>query len=68
MKMSQRLVLSMNEYHAHDERITDEKSLEKYACPCKNCIGGKMRRRQVIFEHMSRLGHRSISPFLKIVI
>jgi hypothetical protein len=52
--MSQQPVLSTNEYHAHDERIADEKSLEKYACPCNDCLGGKMRRRQVIFEHMLR--------------
>ena len=53
----------MNEYHAYDERIIDEKSLEKYACPCNDCLGEKMRRRQVIFEHMLRFSHSGISPF-----
>ena len=53
----------MNEYHAHDERIANENNVEKYACPCKNCIGGNLRRRQVFFKHMLRFGHSGISPF-----
>ena len=61
--MIQWLVLSTNEYHAHDERIADEKSLEIYSCPFKKFLGGKMRRIQVIFEHMLRFSHSSISHF-----
>ena len=53
----------MKEYHAQDERITNEKSLENYACPCKNFLGGKMRRRQVIFLYMVRFGHSGIILF-----
>ena len=61
--MSQRPALSTNEYHAHDERVANENMLDKYACPCNNCLGGKMRKRQVIFAHMLRFGHSGISPF-----
>ncbi len=61
--MSQRPVLSTNEYHAHDERIADENNVEKYASPCKNCLGGNLRRRQVIFKHMLKFGHNGIIPF-----
>ena len=37
--------------------------MDKYACPCKNCLGGNLRRRQVIFKHMLKFGHSGISPF-----
>lgn len=61
--MSQRPILTTDEYHAHDERIVYEKSLVKYACPCNDCRGGKMRKRSVIFQHMLKYGHSDISPF-----
>ena len=61
--MSQQPALSRNEYHVHDEKITNENMLEKYACPCNNFLRGKMRKRQVIFAHMLRFGHNGIIPF-----
>ena len=61
--MSQLPVFLTNEYHARDERIANEKSLDKYACLCKKILSGKMRRRQMIFEHMLRFSHRGISHF-----
>ena len=61
--MNQCAILTTDEYHAHDERIDDEKSLLKYACPCNHCRGGKLRKRSVIFQHMLKYGHSGISPF-----
>jgi hypothetical protein len=61
--MCQHPVLSMNEYHAHDERLANEKILEKYECPCNDCHGGKRRKRRVIYEHMVKFGHSGIIPF-----
>ena len=45
------------EYHAYDKIIADAKNLLKYACPCNDCCGGNMRKRQVIYEHMLNFGH-----------
>ena len=62
--MCQRQILTTIEYHAYDERITNAKSLIiKYACPCNDGCGGKMMKRQVIYEHMLKFGHTGISPF-----
>ena len=63
--MSQCPVMSMDEYHAHDEKIANEKRLEKYAFPCTSFCGGKRRKIRVIYEHMLKYGHNNISPFPK---
>ena len=55
--MSQQRILTIVEYHAYDERIVDAKRLLKCACPCNDCCGGKMRKIQVIYEHILRFGH-----------
>ena len=56
--------LATDEYHAHDESITNEKCLERYACPCKVCHGGKMKKQIVIYQHIIRYGHSGISPWV----
>ena len=61
--MCQRPILTTIEYHAYNERITNAKILLKYACPCNDGFGGKMRKIQVIYEHMLKFGHTGISPF-----
>ena len=63
MKTSQQPILTTAEYHPNDERIADAKILLIYACPCNDCCGGKMRKRQVIYEHMLKFGHTRISHF-----
>jgi hypothetical protein len=55
--------LTTDECHAHDERITNLKSLDRYACPCNDFHGGKMKKIKVIYEHMLKIGHSGISPF-----
>jgi hypothetical protein len=61
--MSQCPILTTDECHAHDERISNQKSLDIYACPCNDCHGGKMKKRKVIYEHMLKFGHSGIIPF-----
>ena len=63
MKISQQPILTTAEYHAYDKRIADANILLKHACPCNYCCGGKMIKRQVIYEHMLKFGHNVISPF-----
>ena len=55
--------LTMDQYHAYDERVADEGDIDKYPCPCKNCLGGKVKKRNVIYRHMIRYGHSGISPW-----
>ena len=55
--MSQHPILTTIEYHAYEERIADAKIFLKYPCPCNDCCGGKMRKREVIYEHMLKFGH-----------
>ena len=61
--MSKCPFFTMNEYHAHDERIADDKIFLKYASPCNDSHGVKMRKWSVIFQHMLKYGHSGISPF-----
>ena len=66
--MSQQPILTTTDYHAYNERIADANSFLKYACPCNDCCGGKMIKRQVIYEHMIKFGHTGIILSLKIII
>ena len=61
--MSQHPILTIDKYHEYDEITTDAKRFLKYACPCNDCFRGKMRKIQVIYEHMLKFGHTRISPF-----
>ena len=47
--MSQILRLKMDEYHACDERITDENDMEIYLCPYNDFLGGKVRKKKKIY-------------------
>ena len=57
MKMSEQFFLTITDYHAYEERISDAKIFLKYSCPCNDFCGWKMRKRQVIYEHMLKFGH-----------
>ena len=57
MKMSEQQILTITEYHAYEERMADAKIFLKYSCPCNDCCGGNMRKREVIYEHMLKFGH-----------
>ena len=60
--MNQHPNLRTDDYHAHDERIVDEKILDRYACPCNSCRGGK-RKIRMIYEHMLKFSNSGVSPF-----
>ena len=60
--MNQHPNLTTDEYHAHHERIVDEKNLYRYGCPCNSCSGGK-RKIRMIYEHMLKFGHIGVTPF-----
>lgn len=61
--MDQHRRLTIDQYHAYDERVDNERSLDKYPCPCNDCLGGKVKKRNVIYRHMIRCGHSGISPW-----
>ena len=61
--MSQQPILTIVGYHAYDERIDDAKRFVKYECPCNDYCGGKMRKIQVIYEHMLKFDHTGIITF-----
>jgi hypothetical protein len=61
--MSQRKRLTTDDYHSYDERIADENDMDRYPCPCKDCLGGKVRKINVIYRHMIRHGHSGIIPW-----
>ena len=61
--MNQHHRFSTNQYHAYDERVVEEGGINKYPCPCKDCLGGKVKERNVIYRHMIRFGHNGISPW-----
>jgi hypothetical protein len=48
--MCKHQILGIDEYHAHDERLSNEKSLDKYSCICIYFCGGKMKIRDVIYN------------------
>ena len=50
-------------YHAFDERIANESDMDKYPCPCNDYLGGKVRKRSMIYRHMIRYGNSGISPW-----
>ena len=60
MRPCQRLIT--DEYHAYDERIVNERVMDTYLCPCKDCLFGKVRKRNVIYRHMLRYGYSGICP------
>ena len=41
LQMDEHHRLTTDQYHAYDERVADEGDIDKYPCPCKNCLGGK---------------------------
>ena len=41
LQMDEHHRLTIDQYHAYDERVANEGDIEKYPCPCKNCLGGK---------------------------
>jgi hypothetical protein len=61
--MIQQQRLATDDYHSYDERTADENDMDKYPCPCKYCLGGKVRKRNVIYRHMIRHGHSGIIPW-----
>lgn len=61
--MDQRQRLTTNQYHAYNERVANETYMDKYPYPCKHYLGGKVKKRNVIYHHMIRYGHSGISPW-----
>ena len=61
--MDQHQTLTTGQYHAYDERIANEGNMDKYPCPCKICLGGKVNKRNVIYNHIIRYGHSGRSPW-----
>lgn len=47
--MSQSRRLKMDEYHAYDERRANENDMDKYPCSCNDCLGGKVRKINLIY-------------------
>ena len=53
----------MDEYHAYVERIADENDMDRYPCPCNDCLGGKVRKRNLIYRNMIRHEHSGVIPW-----
>ena len=72
-QMDQRQRLTTGQYHAYDNRIANEGKMDKYPCPCKICLGGKVKKRCVIIIIFLGMGitvqaHSGTSPWVVIIM